>query len=80
MFEHSRLRVGTVQQCHVGQLDTLPVQCANFIEDVASLVGIGRRFVEPQWFAFAFGGPEVLAKARVVVANQRVGGIENIAM
>ena len=80
MFQHPRLRVGTIQQRHFGEINAFALELLNLFDDKLGFVHIGRRFVHTQLFAAAFCRPQILAETVAVVADQRVGSVEDVAV
>ncbi len=80
VFQHARLGVGTVQQRHLGQVHALARERPDFLDDESRLVHIRLRFVHAQFFTAVFGRPQILAQPVLVVGDQRVGGVEDVAV
>ncbi len=80
MFQHARLRIGTIQQRDLFEIDAFGFQLLDFINDERCLVHVGRCLIYAQLFAAAFCRPQVLAEALEVVADQRVSRIKDIAV
>ena len=80
MLEHARLRVRAIQQRHFRQPHAFVVQRLDFLDDEARFVDVGAGLVDAQRLAFAFRSPQVLAETPAVVLDQRVGGVEDVAV
>ena len=80
VFKHARLRIRAVKQRNLGQVEAFVVQRFYFFDDEARLVDIAARFVDSQRLALAFGRPQILAEAPAVVIDQRIGGVQNVAV
>ena len=61
-------------------LIALGAQRLHLFDDEGRFLEIGGRFVQPQRFAAALGGPQVLAQTLAVVADQRVGRVQDVAL
>ena len=79
MFEHARLRVGTIEQGNLPGRRALADQCARFINDIVRLIEIGKAGKDADRLARSGIGPQILAQTRLIVLDQRIGGVENIA-
>ena len=80
VLEDARLRVRAVEESHAGERRALAVQRFRFLDDEARLVVVVGRGVDAQRLALAFRGPEVLAEPRLVVRDDRVGRVEDVAL
>ncbi len=80
MFQHPRLRVGAVQERHVGERHALAVERLCLVDHEARLVLVGIGVEDADRLAFAFRRPQVLAEAVRVLRDQRVGGGEDVAV
>ena len=78
-FEHPGLGVRAVQDGHVAPRATLVHPFADAVHDELGLVALVERGVQPDAFAVAARGPQVLAEAPGVVGDQRVRGLEDVA-
>ena len=73
------MRIAAVEQRNFLSRGAVPHQLLDLIDKPLRLSEIAGRFVHPHRFARAGFGAQVFAEALAVVANQRVGGIKNIA-
>ena len=80
MLQHPRLGVGAVQQRDVGAAGALPHQGLDLLDDPARLVAVGEGLIHADRLAGAAVGPQALAEALGVVADQGVGGVEDVAV
>ena len=80
MLEDARLRVGAVEERHVGERHALAVQRLDLVDDEARLLLVVRRCIDTQRLTLAFGGPQVLAESRLVLSDDRVGGVEDVPL
>ncbi len=80
MLEHARLRVRTVQHRHVRKRHPLGLQRLDLADDEGRFLEIARRLVDAQRLALAFGSPQVLAQALAIVADERVGRVQDMAV
>src|SRR3989344_3735288 len=77
LLEQARLGVGAVQHRALGARMAARHPVLDAVHHEARLVEIGIAGVELERFAFLARGPQVLAEAAGVVADDRVGGLEN---
>ncbi|KAG1434887.1 hypothetical protein G6F57_021380 [Rhizopus arrhizus] len=54
-------------------------QRTDFVHDPLGFHAVGRLLDDTHRLAFALVGPQVLAEAAVVMADQRIGGIQDVA-
>ena len=80
MFQHPRLCVGTIKQRHLCEYYSFGAQRFHLVDDERSLIEIGRCVIHAQQFAMTFRSPQVFAKTSAIVAYQRVGGIQYVAV
>ena len=80
VLEHPRLRVRAVEDGDLGQHDAVPRQPLGHIDDERGLVEIRRRRERPDRLALVVARPQVLAEARLVVLDERIGGVEDVAV
>ncbi len=78
-LEHPRLRVRTVEDGVVGALAAARDPLADLPNDELGLVALVVGAEEADRRALALAGPEFLADAAAVVADDGVGGIEDVA-
>ena len=70
VLQHPRLGVRAVQQRDVGAAGTIPHQGLDLLDDPARLVAVGEGLIHADRLAGAAVGPQVLAEALGVVADQ----------
>ncbi len=80
MLEDARLRVGAIEERHLGKRHALAMQCLHLVHDEARFLVVVGRSVHAQLLALALRGPQVLAQARLVLLDDRVGGVEDVAL
>ncbi len=80
MLEHPRLGIGAIEERDIGERNALAPERPDLVHDERRLVRVGGRLVQTQRLTGAFRGPQVLAVARAVLPDQRVGGIEDVAV
>ena len=80
MFDNPRLRVGAIEHGDVGQRRAFAAQAAHFVDDVRRFLEIGGGLEHPQRFALGVRRPQAFAEALAVVPDQRIGGVEDIAV
>ncbi|MNQ44216.1 hypothetical protein D3C85_579640 [compost metagenome] len=79
VLDHARLRVAAVQHGDLAAQAAFMNERTDFVHDPLGFHAVGRLFDDAHRFAFALVGPQVLAQAAAVVADQRVGGIQDVA-
>ncbi len=80
MLEDPRLRVGAIEQRHLGEPHALPVQRLHLVNNETRLFLVVGGGVDAQLLALALGSPEVLAQPRLVPRDDRVGGVEDVSL
>ena len=80
VLQHPRLRVRAIQQRHVGQAHAFALEVLHLVDDERGLLHVRGRLEHAQRFADAFGGPEILAEPLAVVRDERVRGVEDVAV
>jgi len=80
MLEYAGLSVGSIQQCDLREPDRARAQCLDLIDDEGSFFQIRGGLVQSQRLAAAFCGPQILTQAIVVVADECVRRIEDVAL
>ena len=75
VLEHARLRVRAVQDRHVGPHPALGDQAARLLDQPLRLLAVAVRLVDAYRLAGTGIGPELLAQARRVLADQVVGAV-----
>ncbi len=80
VLKHARLRVAAVEQRDLGQRHALVGEVLHDVDDERRLVEVGRGREDAHRLALALVGPQLLAEPRAVVADQRVGGVEDGAV
>ena len=80
VLEHARLGVRAVEDRDLGECQTFLGQPLDDVDDERRLVDVRRRGHGAHRVALALGGPQVLAQPRRVVADQGVGGVEDVAL
>ncbi len=80
VLEHARLGVGAVEHRDLRRRDVVCDQALHHVDDERGLVDVGRRRVRAYRLALAVHGPQVLAEPRLVVPDQRVRRVEDVAM
>jgi hypothetical protein len=73
-------RIRTVKHGHLHEINTVSLERFHLLDDECRFLEIGRRLVDSQRLALAFGCPQVFAKPPLVVAESCVGGIEDVAV
>ena len=77
LFEDARLRVGAIEHDEIAIGRAVADHALDLLDDVARFVAFGRRRIDRDRLALVARGEELLRRARAVVGDQRVGGIEN---
>ena len=80
MLQHPRLRVGPVEQRHFVERHAVGVEALDDVDDEGGLVAVRRRRERAHRLALALARPQVLAEPRLVVLDQRIGGVEDVPM
>jgi hypothetical protein len=78
VLEHARLRVGAVEQRHVGERHALAVQLLHLVHDELRFLEVVGGGEDAQRLALALRGPQVLAEARLVLRDDGVGRVEDV--
>ena len=78
MLDHSRLRIGTVEDRDFVERDTIAAQGAHLVHDEGGLIQVGERLEHSKRLALGIRGPEILAQTFAVVADQGVCRIEDM--
>ena len=79
MLQHPRLGVGTIQHRHIGQCMAVAAQRAHFVDNKLGFVAVGPAAIQANRLACARVRPQVFAQPAIVMLDQRIGGVENIA-
>ena len=80
VLEHARLRIRAVEHRDFGQRDAVGGETLRDVDDERRLVDVRRRRQRAHRIALVVARPQVLAEARPVVLDERVGGIEDVAV
>ena len=80
VLENARLCVGAVERGDLGSDDAVAGEALHDVDDERRLVEIGRRREHAHRLAWRVAGPQILAEARLVVPDQRVGRVEDVAV
>jgi hypothetical protein len=80
VLDHARLRIGAVQHRHLAARVALGDQVAHLVDQPGGFEAVGTGLEHPHLLAVAGIGPQVLAQPLGVVADQRVGGVEDVAV
>jgi hypothetical protein len=80
VFDHAGLRVRAVQHGDLAPGHALADEVLHLLDHPGGFQSVGAGLEHAQLFAFACVGPEVLAQPPCVVADQRVGGVEDVAV
>ncbi len=80
MLEHPRLRVGAVQDGHLIARGACAHEFANLLDDETRFIHVGKGLEDADRFAGAGFGPQVLAEAAAILFDQRIGGVEDVAV
>lgn len=78
VLEHARLRVAAIEHGDFAAQAAFVDQRAHLVDQPLGFHAVGRLLDDPHGLAFALLGPEVLAQAAIVVADERVGRIEDV--
>ena len=78
MFEDPRLRVRSIEQGDLVQRHAVGRKSLHHIDDERRLVVIAGRRKRADELALAFARPQILAQPRLVVADERVGRVEDV--
>ena len=80
VFQHARLRVAAVEHGDLAAQAAFMDQRTDLVHHPLGLHAVRRLLDDAHGLAFALLGPEVLAQAAAVVADQRVGRIQDVAI
>src|SRR5450830_90783 len=80
MFEHTRLRIGAIQQRNLTAQPTLGNQIFDLFDNPLRFLQIAAGLKHAHLFTLSGIGAQVLAQAFAVVGNEHVGRIQNVAM
>ncbi len=80
VLDHARLRVGSIEHRDLGERDALVGEPLHDVDDERRLVDVGWRGEGAHRLARCIRGPQVLAQPALVVLDQRVGRVEDVAV
>ena len=80
VLEHPRLRVAAVEDRDLVERHAVGPGALDHVDDERGLVEVRGRGERAHRLALGVRGPEVLAEPRLVVADERVGGVEDVAV
>ena len=80
VLEHPRLRIRPIEHAHVRQHDTVAAESLDHVDDEPRLIEVGSCGERAHRLAFALGGPQILPEPSLVLLDQRIGRIEDIAV
>ena len=80
-FHDSTLRIASIQHCDFFARQTIALdQLSNFIDQPLGFGKIAGGLIHPHRLTCTLVGAQVFAKSVFVVANERIGRIQNVAI
>ncbi len=80
MLEHARLGIGAIEHRDLAEGHAVGLEGRDLIDDERGFLEVRACFEHAQRLAFAFGGPQILAEAPAVVADERIRRVEDAAV